>query len=306
MTQSWYNKHRPTTFKGVYGQSDAIRVLTDAVKRKAIPHAILLTGPSGCGKTTCARILKDKLGCGDMDFVELNCADFRGIDTARDISRTMSLSPMSGPCRVFILDEVHQASKDMQSAMLKVLEDTPKHVYFFLCTTDPQKILKTIVTRCTEVRLNGIPENTLQELVQSVADAEKVKISTELRDKIAEVADGSARKAIVLLEQVSGIEDEQEQLDSVQKSNSNKQAIDLCRAIMKHGAKWQEVRSILKDVIEEPESIRRMILSYASSMLLNKDDKKAYLVLTCFEGHFYDSGRAGLIRACYEVFSHKE
>ena len=97
-----YKKHRPASFDNVIGQDEAVRSLSEFVKNNKIPHAILFTGPSGVGKTTLARILKDHLGCGDPDFQEINTADFRGIDTVREIRQRMGLAPMFGKSRVWL------------------------------------------------------------------------------------------------------------------------------------------------------------------------------------------------------------
>ena len=115
-------------------------------------NPILFTGPSGTSKTTLARIYKNHIGCSDMDFVELNAANFKGIDTVRDIIRDMNLSPMKGPVRMWLIDECHKMTNDAQNAFLKSLEDVPSHVRFCLATTDSSKLLKTLVSRCHKVQ----------------------------------------------------------------------------------------------------------------------------------------------------------
>ena len=148
MTTSLAVKYRPKRLADFLGNTETVQALRALMEREEMPHTILFTGPSGTGKTTLARIVARRLQCSEHDLQELNTADFRGIDTIRDVVRNMALCPMSGSCRVWILDEVHQLSKDAQHALLKALEDTPKHVYFLLATTDPAKLLPTIRTRC--------------------------------------------------------------------------------------------------------------------------------------------------------------
>ncbi len=303
-----YRRYRPTTFKQMIGQPEAVKMLEDMVKNKRVPHALLLTGPSGCGKTTLARILKDKLQCADGDFSELNCADARGIETVRDIRGRMNLSPIGGKVRIWLLDEAHKLTGDAQTALLKMIEDTPDHVHFMLCTTDPHKLIKTIHTRCTEIKLGLLTNKNVHLLITSVFKThngqKEICLQDEVVERLVDVSEGSARKALVLLNQIINL-DPDEQLEAIQSSTTRQQAIDIARALIKPKASWAEVAKIVKEVDEEPESIRRLILAYASSVLLGggKLAPRAYLVINAFESNFFDSGKAGLVRACYEVVS---
>src|SRR5581483_897674 len=201
MSAEIYKRFRPKKLSSVIGQETAIQSLEKMLANN-FPHAVLITGPSGVGKTTIARILKDRLGCSDMDFMERNCADFRSIDDVRDIRRRNELMPIGGRCRIWLVDECHKLTNDAQNAFLKMLEDTPKHVYFFLCTTDPQKVIKTIHTRCTQIKLNALKEETLAGIVQGIIKRANLAVDEAVVDEICKVAEGSARKALVLLDQV--------------------------------------------------------------------------------------------------------
>ena len=149
--------YRPADFDEILGNEETIKSIKSILARdEDRPHAWMFVGPSGCGKTTLARIVSAALGCppkinkaANLDFQEINTSDMRGIDTAREILKTMNFAPVNtaSKCRVYILDECHQATKDFQNSLLKALEDTPDHVYFLLCTTDPSKLLKTIKNR---------------------------------------------------------------------------------------------------------------------------------------------------------------
>ena len=130
-----YKKHRPSYLEDVFGQPEAVKVLGSMIEKDDLPHSILFTGPSGVGKTTLARILKEELECHANDFKEINCADFRGIDTIRDIRNNMNRQSLMGGPLIWLIDEAHKLTNDAQTAFLKMLEDTPKHVYFFLATT---------------------------------------------------------------------------------------------------------------------------------------------------------------------------
>jgi DNA polymerase-3 subunit gamma/tau len=303
MTEELYKRYRPKTFKAVLGQDEAVKMLTQLVITRKVPHALLFTGPSGCGKTTLARILRRKLHCGESDFFEVNVADFRGIDMVRDIRSRMSLSPISGECRMWLVDEAAKLTSDGQDAFLKILEDTPSHVYFILCTTDPQKLKRTIITRCTEVNLRLLPNKTLDQLIGDVSGKEQVQLYDDVRDKIVSHAEGSARKALVLLNQVMGLKTEEEQLEAVEKGDYKAQAIELARALIKPRADWAEVSAILKSLDEEAEGIRRMLLGYCQSVLLGggKLSDRAYMIIDALREPLYDIGKPGLVAACWEV-----
>ena len=306
----YYKKYRPHSFDDVLGQATAVKTLDDMVERKDIPHAMLFSGPSGCGKTTMIRILRRELGCGKIDYQEVNCGLVdKPLDAVRGVQARMGLAPVSGPCRVWCLDEVQSLGRARfaQEALLKILEDMPEHVYFFLATTDPSKLIPTVRNRCTDIKLSPISGKVIGELVAKVVKAEELDVSKEVVSRITEVADGSARKALVLLHQISGLNAEEEMLKAVLSSDTKRQAIEVARVLMNPKAKWKDVAAMVKDVDDDPETVRRLVLSYASSVLTNGGglSDRAYMILTAFEGSFFDSGRAGLVRACWEVNSQK-
>lgn len=299
-----YKRYRPKGFKGLVGQDGAVNSIETLVSGGKIPHAILLTGPSGCGKTTIARILRKHLECGEQDLYELNCADFRGIEDVREIRRLMGFSPITGKSRIWIIDEAHKLTNDAQNALLKILEDTPSHAYFFLCTTDPQKLLKTIHTRCTEIKLSSLSNGALTQLIQRVASREGMEISEDICSEMIEASQGSARKALVILEQVGNLKTEEEQIKAIQATSINKEhAIRLARGLINPTVTWGDVAPILKEMIDEPEGVRYLVLSYCRSVLLGggKLAPRAFLVIDIFSDNFYDSKQAGLAAACWEV-----
>jgi DNA polymerase III gamma/tau subunit len=303
-------KYRPNSFADLIGQPEAVQFLTERGKAGTVPHAMMLTGPSGCGKTTTARILAKKLGCMPSDLHEYNAAESRGIDTIRDIERRMGLSPLSGgKCRVYIMDESHKLTSDAQSSFLKVLEDTPKHVYFMLCTTDPQKLLGTIKTRCTEIKLRPLTADEIKVLVRGVWQKEKQAsvllppLTEAVQSQLVETADGSARMALNLLDKLLHLKTEKEMIEAIQKSDSKRASIDLCRALMNPKTQWPAVAAILKGVEEDAETLRRMCLGYANTILLNggKMAPLAFAVIKGFECNLYDSGKPGLTAMCWDV-----
>lgn len=302
-----YLKHRPKKLEDMVGQDAAIASLSSFIIHKRIPHAILLSGPSGTGKTTAARIVKKALGCHDRDFNEINAASSRGIDTIRDIQDHIGLSPWGGMCKIFLLDEAGVLAPYAQHALLKTLEETPPHVYFMLATTDSNKLLRTIRTRCTEIKFKPIALKELQKVVNIIAEKEGVELTPEVVGAIAERSDGSARQALVILNEVIKLDTEEEQLRVIESADAKRQAIELARALVNPRVKWSDVSKILQSVDEEPEQIRWMLLSYASAILLKGGPLagRAAVIISVCRDNWYDSKKAGLILSCYEIVNAK-
>lgn len=301
-----FKKYRPAIFKDVIGQPDAVRILKGLVEKNKVPRAVLFTGPSGCGKTTLARILKGKLECSDSNFYEVNAADFNGIEMVRDIRRRMNHAPVGSKCRIWLLDECQDMTKAAQNSFLKMLEDTPKHVYFMLATTDPAKLLTTIKTRCTEIKCASLSNKDLTKLIEETAAKEKVELSEEVTEKLVDAAECSARKAMVLLHQILEIPNEEDQLTAISTSASNQDAIELARLLCRKNVTWKEVANMIKKIAPtdgDVEGIRRMVLSYYNNILLGGGQltERAFLVLDSFRDNYYDTGKVGLSLSCYEV-----
>lgn len=303
MADELYLKYRPTKPSEIVGQSGALKSLADMAKRGVVPHALLFTGPSGCGKTTLARMLAKRLGCDfDFDFREINAASLRGIDDVRAIHSTMGVAPMGGPCTIYLLDECHQLTGAAQDAFLKPLEDTPKHVYFFFATTDPQKLKTTIKTRCTEIKCSALSESELKAALERVCKLEEKEIHPEVLDSISEAAQGSARKALVILHSVFGLPDKESQLASIFNPETKNSGYEIAQALMNKSTTWEKMRTLLSTVEEsEFETVRRICLGYAKSCLLKSDNARAGLVIQAFWEPLYDIGFPGLVSVCYEI-----
>lgn len=298
--------YRPRTLAEVRGNETTVKALEAVLARKPenIPHTMLFCGPSGCGKTTLARIVAKALGCNGSDFNELDIADFRGIDTAREIRRNMVYRPMEGRCRVYLLDEVHRLTGDAQEAMLKAFEDTPDHVYFLLATTDPAKLKPTVRNRCTTFEVAPLTEREMKALLGEVISAEKVKIPDAAISAILDNCMGSPRNALQLLEKIIDMDPADMAEAAEQAARDQSQVIDLCRALIGK-KKWVDIAKIIKGLEDqEPESVRHAVLGYCASILLKEDMAQAFLVADSFRKPFYESGgKAGLVLACYEALN---
>lgn len=304
MTTEWYKKHRPQDFKSFVGNAEAVKTISSKIKANTLQHTILLTGPSGCGKTSTARIICTKLGVNKHDLVELNAASARGIDTVRDICRSVQFRPMAGKARAWIIDEAHQLTADAQDSFLKTLEDTPAYAYFILCTTDPRKLKATVKTRCTEVKLAALNPTEMKGLLAKVAEAEEFELTAEVSGRIVEIAEGSARRALVLLEQISPLGDEETQLNALQKAESREESIALARALFNAKTQWTDVAKIIKNTEEDPEVIRQIVLSYFTTVATSgKISPRIVAVLDAFQYDFFQSKKAGLVLACYKVLN---
>ena len=295
-------KHRPRELKDFIGNEQTVSALRLMMDRDEIPHTMLFTGPSGTGKTTLARIVAKRLKCSPHDLQELNTADFRGIDSVREIVRSMSLSPMGGDCRVWILDECHSLTKDAQHALLKALEDTPTHVYFLLATTDPEKLLPTIRTRCTTFQVWPLPDLIMTRLIAGVVQKEGAEIPGEVMKQIVQDSLGSARMALSILDKIINMEQDAMLEAAKQQAAAQNKAIELCRVLIGRRP-WKEIAVILAGLDEDPESIRRAVLGYAQAVLLKSGNAQAAVVLTSFKEPLYDIGKPGLTLAAFESIS---
>lgn len=299
---SLYLKYRPEVLSEIRGNVELVSTLQNMLSDiPSCPHSFLLHGPTGCGKTTIGRIIANELGCKGNDFREVDSADFRGIDTVREIRKQCLYKALEGSVRVWLIDECHKMTNDAQNALLKILEDTPEHVYFILATTEPQKLLKTIKGRCSQFAVSPLNNQQVIGLVRSVVKKEGESLPKVIYEQIAKSSEGHPRNALQILEQVLNVA-EDERLE-VSKRSEERQAeiIELCRALVNRKG-WKIISGILVGLkTEDPESIRRVMLGYCQAILLKKDDTYIGRIMEEFIEPFYNTGFPGLTYACYAV-----
>lgn len=197
-----YRKYRPDNFADVRNQGHIISVLQGALKKKMIPHALLFTGSRGTGKTTVARIFAHELGAHDVDIYEIDAASNRGIDDIRALNESVYTLPYESPYKVYIIDEVHMLTKEAFNALLKTLEEPPSHVVFILATTEKDKLLDTITSRCQVFEFRAPTRDELRDTILNIAKKEKFELDTHVADVIALSADGSYRDALGITQKV--------------------------------------------------------------------------------------------------------
>jgi DNA polymerase-3 subunit gamma/tau len=216
-------KYRPQTFDDIVGQNHVTRTLKNAVEQNRLAHAYLFVGPRGTGKTSTARILAKALNCihgptvtpcgkcdncreiaggNSLDVIELDAASNRGIDDVRELRDNVRYAPAKGRFKIYIIDEVHMLTKEAANALLKTLEEPPKHVIFCLATTEPEKLPITILSRCQRFDLHRIATNLIAQQLQSIATKEKLTLEGAAAHAIARGAEGGMRDAESMLDQL--------------------------------------------------------------------------------------------------------
>ncbi len=292
-----YNKYRPTSFKDMKGNH---RALVKAFDKPGHSQVFLFAGPPGCGKTTAAFIMAKMAGADDLNINYYNFADTRGIDTSREIIEECRFKPIGAPAKAYVIDEFHQVTAEGSSAFLHTLEFTPPGVYFFLCTSEPAKVKADIKSRATLHEFEPVAHSDLVDLLGDVCDAEKFDLSLEELEQAAELADGSPRAALVLLEQIAGLDEAgvQKVFES-QKLAENSEVIDLCRSLFNGSS--IDVRKHLKALKiqkADPEGCRRAILGFGTSVVLDRGNTVDQKILECFADSLFASGFPGLVIQC--------
>jgi len=284
--QALYRKWRPQTYEEVSGQEHVTRTLRNALRQGRIAHAYLFAGPRGTGKTTMARILAKAVNCLSeedtrpcnrcaicqainegrlLDLIEIDAASNRGIDEVRDLREKVGFVPNEARYKVYILDEAHMLTEPAFNALLKTLEEPPKHVIFVLVTTEPHKIPATIRSRCQRFDFHRLPKADIVARLECIVQAEGLKAEPAALEEIARYATGSMRDAISLLDQLRSYGQEMITLAQVQEvlGSVRSQAVqELISHLASHDlraglalinhllAQGVEIRQLLRQVLE--------------------------------------------------------
>ena len=219
--QALYRKYRPSNFDEVVGQTHIIQTLKNAIVQNRIAHAYLFCGPRGTGKTSIAKIFAKTLNCTNSqdapcgicenckmaangshpDIIEIDAASNNGVDEVRNLIDKVKYAPMQGKYKIYIIDEVHMMTSGAFNALLKTIEEPPAHVIFIFATTEPNKVLPTIISRCQRFDFNKVSVNDIKYRLSVVCKNEGIEIDQDGLTLIAQLADGGMRDALSILDQ---------------------------------------------------------------------------------------------------------
>ncbi len=303
-----YRTYRPADFSEIAGQEHITRTFKNALKNNKLAHAYLFSGPRGTGKTSIAKIIAKAVNCEHApvenpcndceicngidnntinDVIEIDAASNNGVDEIREIRDKVKYLPGIGRYKVYIIDEVHMLSTGAFNALLKTLEEPPKHVIFILATTEPHKIPATIHSRCQRFDFRGVSVPEMIERLNTIIDEEDIDISKQAIKVIAESAEGGMRDAISLLDQVVSYADHKvtiEDVHTIRGTVSNERLLDIALAVYDNDSVG--AIKILDELIDNGKESKRLVdnmIMFYRDMLIFKNtqvDEESQLIFS--------------------------
>ena len=297
-----YRTYRPTTFEEVAGQQHIVRTFKNALATGKISHAYLFAGPRGTGKTTMAKLLAKALNCDEgigcqcnhcrnceaingnshPDVLEIDAASNRGINEIKDLIEKVKYSTILGRYKVYIIDEVHMMTNEAFNALLKTLEEPPEHVIFILATTEPHKLLPTILSRCQRYDFGKVPNDEMSKRIQTILEKEGIEYNQDAVDLIISLSDGGMRDALSMLDQVlaySGNKLDENDVLSIFSLESKAEKLSLIHSLLKNDV--GDVLNRVQKYLAKGTDIKRLtndLLSiYKDSLIYSLTNKKDLL-----------------------------
>ena len=307
--QVLYRTYRPSKFSEVVGQDYIVKTLVNAIKNKKIAHAYLFAGPRGTGKTTIAKLFAKAINCDSFnneacdkcknceaylegnhpDIIELDAASNNGVDDVREIIEQIPYAPLIGKYKVYIIDEVHMLTAQAFNALLKTLEEPPAHVIFVFATTDPQKVIPTVLSRCQRYNFSKINLFEIKKRTCEVLDLENIPYEEKAVEEIARMAEGGMRDALSILEQCLAYNPEALNLEDVEHIfglTSTPEEVELY--IQTHENEVSEVVAKLREMYGKGMDCKRLaidLLEIVKDALVYSDQGRENLLnkITAFE-----------------------
>lgn len=298
---SLYQRIRPADWDEVVGQDHVINPLRKMVEEDNLPTLILLGGPSGVGKTTIARIIRDKMvGNPQLNFIEVNAGTDGGIEKVRDIKDKMHPIPMGSRYKIWLIDEAHRVTDAAAQGFLVPTEDAPKHAKFIFSSSEPDKLIRALQTRAYRFDLKPLADKHVKDLLRDTMEKEYINACDAVVDEIVAGCEGSARQALVMLEQAAAAKNVEEALEVVRRNSPNAENINFCQVLLK--GKWPEAAKAIKRMEMEPERVRRGVIAYMANVLLNNPgNQRAAKALRGFQ-FLFPHGKPDLVLATWEFF----
>ncbi len=299
--QVLYRTYRPSKFSEVIGQDYIVKTLINAIKLKKIAHAYLFAGPRGTGKTSVAKLFAKAINCENFtdepcdecasclaykdndhpDIIELDAASNNSVDDIREIIEQVPYAPMIGKYKVYIIDEVHMLTQQAFNALLKTLEEPPAHVVFILATTDPQKIIPTVLSRCQRYNFSKISNFSMKKRMIEILKKENIAYEDEALDEVAILAEGGMRDALSILEQILSYNPSGVYLDDVSKIFGLSTSEEKVNLLLNAHSDIKKAITLLRDMYNAGIDTKRLtidLLEIIKEALIYSDDGDSSLL----------------------------